>query len=392
MEGRKSGKQTSAALPLVSIIIPCHNAMPWLDECLASCASQDYEGPLEVSIFDDSSTDGSDACIRAWAEKLQDVGIKCTCSGNRWPDCAGSDATAPAGGAGRARNKAVFQSSGAFLCFMDADDVMLSHRVRRQLEAALESPRAIVGAGFVKLPEGATEHYAKWANYMCDTQLWLQHFREITVLMPTWFFSREVFDRVGSFVEADPKEEGEAEDLLFFHKYISLELQHLAATTPESVCGSSASVCGASASVCRSGGTPAATTPTHTTSPPTTAPPTTPSEAQPIAPCSSVSTACLPRGDTTGGGCHALDGATHPHMPPHSMPLIPRLLVRVGNAQDALLRYRYTPTSGSWRTPRSKLLRIKAAAFEAQVLNSEYVVNLRWWGGGPPLLTYADIC
>ena len=64
MEGRKSGKQTRAGLPLVSIIIPCHNAMPGLDECLASCASQDYEGPLEVSIFDDSSTDGSDACIR----------------------------------------------------------------------------------------------------------------------------------------------------------------------------------------------------------------------------------------------------------------------------------------------------------------------------------------
>ena len=53
-----------AGLPLVSIIIPCHNAMPWLDECLASCATQDYRGPLEVSIFDDSSTDGSDACIR----------------------------------------------------------------------------------------------------------------------------------------------------------------------------------------------------------------------------------------------------------------------------------------------------------------------------------------
>ena len=45
-----------AGLPLVSVIIPCHNAMPWLDECLASCASQDYEGPLEVSVFDDVST------------------------------------------------------------------------------------------------------------------------------------------------------------------------------------------------------------------------------------------------------------------------------------------------------------------------------------------------
>ena len=63
------------------------------------------------------------------------------------------------------------QSSGAFLCFLDADDVMLPHRVRRQLSAALEHPRAIIGAGFVKIPAGATEHYAAWANEMDDTQV-----------------------------------------------------------------------------------------------------------------------------------------------------------------------------------------------------------------------------
>ena len=152
-------------LPLVSVIIPCHNAMPWLDACLASCATQDYEGPLEVSIFDDSSTDGSDACIRAWAGRLEDAGVRCVCSGNRWPGSDGNgvtDPTAPAGGAGRARNKAVAQSSGSFLCFLDADDVMLPGRVRRQLAAAREHPCAIIGGGFVKEPPGATEHYAKW--------------------------------------------------------------------------------------------------------------------------------------------------------------------------------------------------------------------------------------
>ena len=260
-------------LPLVSVIIPCHNAMPWLDACLASCATQDYEGPLEVSIFDDSSTDGSDACIRAWAGRLEDAGVRCVCSGNRWPGSDGNgvtDPTAPAGGAGRARNKAVAQSSGSFLCFLDADDVMLPGRVRRQLAAAREHPCAIIGGGFVKEPPGATEHYAKWyaarnagihafvsagrwwsiptppihchltslcprasasrANGLTDTQLWLQHFRELTVLMPTWFFSRAVFDRVGAFVEADPTAEGEAEDLIFFHAHIAGELARLAAT------------------------------------------------------------------------------------------------------------------------------------------------------------------
>lgn len=140
-----AGTPARTAWPLVSVIIPCHNAMPWLEECLASCATQDYAGPLEVSIFDDSSSDGSQACIRAWAEKLQDAGIKCVCHGNRWPESASSDANAPAGGAGKARNQAVAQSSGVYLCFMDADDAMLPHRVRRQLEAAMLHPCAIIG-------------------------------------------------------------------------------------------------------------------------------------------------------------------------------------------------------------------------------------------------------
>ena len=52
---------------------------------------------------------------------------------------------------------------------------MLPQRVRRQLAAAFENPRAIIGGGFVKIPAGATEHYAAWANSMDDEQVGVQH-------------------------------------------------------------------------------------------------------------------------------------------------------------------------------------------------------------------------
>ena len=41
--------------PLVTVIIPVHNAAKYLDECLLSILAQTYR-PLEVSVYDDLST------------------------------------------------------------------------------------------------------------------------------------------------------------------------------------------------------------------------------------------------------------------------------------------------------------------------------------------------
>lgn len=38
-----------------SIILPVHNAEPWLDECLRSVLQQDFEGSMELSVFNDAS-------------------------------------------------------------------------------------------------------------------------------------------------------------------------------------------------------------------------------------------------------------------------------------------------------------------------------------------------
>ena len=44
--------------PAVSVIIPVHNARDVLDEQLRALAHQDYDGPFEVVVSDNGSTDG----------------------------------------------------------------------------------------------------------------------------------------------------------------------------------------------------------------------------------------------------------------------------------------------------------------------------------------------
>ena len=105
------------------------------------------------------------------------------------------------------------QSTGKYLCFVDVDDVLFPTRVERQLVVAQRVPNAIVGGGFIRSPSGSTAHYSNWANTISQKDIVLQQFRECTVLMPTWFLHRGVFDAVGGFPEVPA---GSAEDLRFF--------------------------------------------------------------------------------------------------------------------------------------------------------------------------------
>ena len=210
------------SLPRVSVIVPIHNGLRrvgddrhWLDCCFESVCKQTYRGEIEVSAFDDASDDGTDRALVHWKETFGSLGIKCVMSGSRW-----KDASAKPLGIGGAKNRAVDQSTGSYLCFLDVDDEMLPKRIELQLEACVRNPTAIIGCGFVRSPKGATPHYSNWANSMTPSQLWLHQFRENTVLMPTWFITRALFDAVGGFQERAP-ESGEAEDMIFFHEHLS---------------------------------------------------------------------------------------------------------------------------------------------------------------------------
>ena len=101
-------------MPRVSVIIPAHNAAPFIEETLASVRAQTY-GDWEVVVADDGSSDGT------W-ELLEAAG-----PGVR------SFRRDSAGGPAVARNLALSNATGEFVMFLDADDLLLPRYLESQL-------------------------------------------------------------------------------------------------------------------------------------------------------------------------------------------------------------------------------------------------------------------
>uniref|UniRef100_A0A8C0GH66 Uncharacterized protein n=1 Tax=Chelonoidis abingdonii TaxID=106734 RepID=A0A8C0GH66_CHEAB len=77
----------------------------------------------------------------------------------------------------------------------------------------------IIGCQVRREPLDSTERYTRWINNLTPGQLLTQVFTSHgpTVIMPTWFCSREWFCHVGKFDEGG---KGIPEDLLFFYEHI----------------------------------------------------------------------------------------------------------------------------------------------------------------------------
>ncbi|XP_026216364.1 UDP-GlcNAc:betaGal beta-1,3-N-acetylglucosaminyltransferase-like protein 1 isoform X1 [Anabas testudineus] len=203
-----TGEEEERGAVDVSVIMPVYNASSWLDECLQGILQQDFTGSMELSVFDDASTDDSREVVERWRERLETRGIAVVTSGHN---------SAQPRGVGYAKNRAISQSRGKYLCFQDSDDVMLPQRVRLQYEASLLHLNSLIGCRVQRLPEGSTERYTRWINTINQDQLITQVFTSHgpTVVMPTWFCSRSWFLKVGPFDEGG---KGIPEDLLFFYQ------------------------------------------------------------------------------------------------------------------------------------------------------------------------------
>src|SRR6058998_680494 len=99
---------------LVSILIPCHNAAPYVAAGIESALAQTW-AEKEIIVVNDGSTDGSTAIL----ERFVDRGVKVFHH--------------PFGSAAAARNKAFQESSGNFIKFFDADDVLMPRTIELQM-------------------------------------------------------------------------------------------------------------------------------------------------------------------------------------------------------------------------------------------------------------------
>jgi len=106
--------------PLVSILIPAHNAARWVADTIQSALSQTWRRK-EIVLVDDGSTDDTLAIARDFSS-----GTVVVVSQEKQ-------------GAAAARNKAMALSQGDFIQWLDADDLLVPNKVECQMAVALRT-------------------------------------------------------------------------------------------------------------------------------------------------------------------------------------------------------------------------------------------------------------
>ena len=161
----------------VTCVVPAFNASQTIDACLASLLAQRTDIPIEVIVVDDGSSDDTSVKARQWQDRfarLQRSLRVITLPRN--------------GGAARARNAGIEQASYDWIVPCDADDTSRPQRVaalRRAAETQPDAKNTLFGSKFVRHPPNATARYAEWANSLSSERLFLERFRECTLVQPT---------------------------------------------------------------------------------------------------------------------------------------------------------------------------------------------------------------
>ncbi|MEX8548513.1 MAG: glycosyltransferase family 2 protein [Mucilaginibacter sp.] len=110
--------------PLVSIIIPVYNAEKYITKTITSALNQTWRN-IEIIIIDDGSTDNS----LAIAKQFKNEHIVILSKQNQ--------------GASKARNKGLQEAKGAFIQFLDADDLLSPNKIAEQVKLLLQNPEKI---------------------------------------------------------------------------------------------------------------------------------------------------------------------------------------------------------------------------------------------------------
>jgi glycosyltransferase involved in cell wall biosynthesis len=108
---------SATSLPLVSVIIPAYNYARFISHAIESVQAQTYAA-WECIVIDDGSIDGTGEVVEEFARR--DARIKYFYQKNK--------------GLSAARNAGIKNSSGAYLQFLDADDLIEAHKIAHQVE------------------------------------------------------------------------------------------------------------------------------------------------------------------------------------------------------------------------------------------------------------------
>jgi glycosyltransferase involved in cell wall biosynthesis len=172
--------------PLVSVIVPTRDRLPFLKEAARSILQQTYR---EIEVF--VVADGHQPEVEAYLQAIGDPRIEYV-------------ATLPTGRPALARNEGIRRSRGEFIAFCDDDDLWLPNKLERQIGFMLSK-----GLDFTFTACSGIDRDGE----KCDAQL-LSNFDVVTLnsflislggklYTPTIVVRRDVLNRVGWFNECE---------------------------------------------------------------------------------------------------------------------------------------------------------------------------------------------
>ena len=191
--------------PLVSVIIPLYNAEVYVAQCIESVLAQTWKN-LELIIIDDGSKDKSVEI----AKKFESVNVKIFSQVNK--------------GASAARNYGLKEANGAYVQFLDADDLLSPDKIAAQVALLLVNIEYVSVCSTVHFKNGddhlalpvSEEWYNTGSDDPADFLLKLYAGGEVLpgyggMIQPNaWLTPRKILDEAGPWNEFKcPDDDGE---------------------------------------------------------------------------------------------------------------------------------------------------------------------------------------
>jgi glycosyltransferase involved in cell wall biosynthesis len=166
----------AAEFPLVTVVTPSYNHARFIAATIESVLSQEYPN-VEYLIIDGASTDGTAEVVSRYADRLTFV-------------------SEPDRGQSHAINKGFARARGAYVAWLNSDDVFLPGAIGAAVDALRAHPDAgaVYGEGFqIDEAGNVISRFAVTQQF----NLWKLLNVSDYILQQTVFFRRSVFDEVG---------------------------------------------------------------------------------------------------------------------------------------------------------------------------------------------------